>query len=178
METQTATKSEKAYVKLGFTHLETEELVNAMNLLLANYHVHYQKLRNFHWNVEGPDFFDLHKKFEEQYEEVKLNIDVLAERIRIFGKKPVSTLGEYLELAEIREVGNDLRPYEMVQEVLTDFEDLLSFMTNVLDAANRVGDAATDDMVTGFIRRMEKIHWMLTAWTKEIDKSSEEAGRH
>jgi starvation-inducible DNA-binding protein len=44
------------YKKLGFEKEETEEIVEALNLLLANYHVHYQKLRNFHWNVEGPDF--------------------------------------------------------------------------------------------------------------------------
>ena len=84
----------RTFAKLGFSHLETAEIVLNLNKLLANYHVHYQKLRNFHWNVEGPEFFELHQKFEEQYNEVKVNIDDIAERIRIFDKKPMSTLSE------------------------------------------------------------------------------------
>lgn len=92
----------KNYRKLGFDNEETKEIVESLNKLMANYHVHYQKLRNYHWNVEGHSFFELHEFFELEYNAVKLQIDEIAERIRVFGKKPVSTLKEYLEISEIK----------------------------------------------------------------------------
>lgn len=53
--------------KLGFEKKEQEKVVERLNALLCNYQVYYQKLRNFHWNVKGPDFYDLHEQFEEEY---------------------------------------------------------------------------------------------------------------
>ena len=91
----------KVYTQLGYTKLQTAELANELNKLLANYSVHYQKLRNFHWNVKGPDFFDIHEQFEIQYESAKTAIDEIAERIRVFGLTPLSTLRDYLEHSEI-----------------------------------------------------------------------------
>jgi starvation-inducible DNA-binding protein len=142
--------------------------VATLNLLLANYHVHYQKLRNFHWNVEGADFFELHEQFEQEYTMVHQHIDEIAERIRIFGKKPVSNFSDYLSMAEIKEPKQQLRPYEMVKEVVDDFEQLLSFMMDCIDAAGEIGDTGTVDMVTAYIRKMEKAHWMYTSWLKEV----------
>lgn len=55
----------QAFSKLGFSKEETEKVVARLNLLLANYHMHYQKLRNFHWNVRGTNFFDIHQQFED-----------------------------------------------------------------------------------------------------------------
>lgn len=156
----------KVYAKLGFSHLETAEIVTALNTLLANYHVHYQKLRNFHWNVVGSDFFDIHEKFEDQYNEVKLNIDDVAERIRVFDKKPISTLKEYLEISEIKEVPDNITSVQMVREILNDYQILLSLMVNVTDAAKGIGDVGTEDMINSFIRKMEKSHWMLTSFLK------------
>lgn len=152
------------YRKLGFDSEESNEVVQSLNLLLANLHVHYQKLRNYHWNVTGSDFFDLHERFEEEYNEVKVEIDEIAERIRVFGHTPVSTLKEYLDMSEIKETGTELTGNEMVKEVLNDFEILLSFMVDALEASGEIGDVATEDMLTGYIKRTEKIHWMLTSF--------------
>ncbi len=152
------------YRKLGFDSEESNDVVQSLNLLLANLHVHYQKLRNYHWNVTGSDFFDLHEKFEEEYNEVKVEIDEIAERIRVFGHTPASTLQSYLEMSEIKETGTDLSGTDMVKEVLSDFEILLSFMVDALEAAGEIGDVATEDMLTGYIKRTEKMHWMLTSF--------------
>lgn len=157
----------KTYKKLGFDSEETKDVVENLNQLLANLHVHYQKLRNYHWNVEGPDFFDIHETFEEEYNEVKLEIDEVAERIRVFGKTPYSTLSKYLEVSEIKETGTDLNADEMVKEILKDFEILLSFMVDTIEAAEKIGDISTDDLITGFMKRREKKHWMLTAFSKK-----------
>ncbi|MDX1629795.1 MAG: DNA starvation/stationary phase protection protein [Fulvivirga sp.] len=153
-----------AYKKLGFSKPEASELVEAMNKLLANYHVHYQKLRNYHWNVKGADFFDIHEQFEIQYDQAKENIDDIAERIRVFGYTPMSTLKDYLEVSEIEETGTDMDGMEMVAEILRDFEILLSYMVDVADAAIDIGDVGTEDLINSFIKKMEKSHWMFTAF--------------
>ena len=64
MSTLEKEREMKTFRKIGFSSVETNNVVKALNLLLANYQVHYQKLRDFHWNVTGPDFFDLHEQFE------------------------------------------------------------------------------------------------------------------
>lgn len=157
----------KIYKKLGFNSEETKEVVTNLNLLLANLHVHYQKFRNYHWNVTGAEFFDIHETTESEYNEVKEEIDEIAERIRVFGATPISTLEEYLKVSEIKETGTDLKAMEMVKEILNDMEILLSFMVDTVESARSIGDISTDDLVTGFMKRREKIHWMLTSFAKE-----------
>ena len=156
----------KSYKKLGFSQEETKEVVETLNKLLANLQVHYQKLRNFHWNVEGKDFFELHEQFEQEYDAVKLRIDEVAERIRVFGHKPLSSMASYLEVAEIKEVGTDLSATDMVKEVIADYEILLSFMVDAITAAEEIDDSATEDLITGYMKSTELRHWMFTAWIK------------
>jgi len=156
--------TKKAYTSLGRTKMETAELVEKLNLLLANYSVHYQKLRNFHWNVKGPDFFDIHEKFEEQYNDAKLAIDDIAERIRVFGYTPYSTMREFLDHAEIKESGTDLSAHEMVSEIIKDYERLLVHLHEVIEVALDMADGGTEDMMKGFVKKIETNHWMMTAF--------------
>jgi len=149
---------------LGFKKEEAKELVHGLNNLLANFHVHYQKLRNFHWNVKGPDFFELHEQFEQEYTKVRTNIDVLAERIRIYGARPLSTLKEYLNQASIREQAEQFTSEEMVAEIIEDFENLLTNIVHCQELAAISGDTATHHMLTRWAEHIEKRHWMLTAW--------------
>jgi starvation-inducible DNA-binding protein len=160
-------KIERPFVKLGYTKLETAAIVETLNKLLANYSVHYQKLRNFHWNVKGGDFFDIHEKFELQYNDAKIAIDDIAERIRVFGQTPLSTMRDYLDTSEIKESGSDLTGMEMVSEILKDYGILLEHMFNVVDAALDNGDNGTVDMMNTLIKKTEKNHWMLTAFSKK-----------
>ncbi|MFT6217006.1 MAG: starvation-inducible DNA-binding protein [Roseivirga sp.] len=156
----------RTFKKLGFSNIETNDVVKALNLLLANYQVHYQKLRDFHWNVTGPDFFDLHEQFETEYEAVKFNIDEIAERIRVFGKRPTSTMKEYLEDATIKEANRGLVADQMVAEILNDFEVLMEWMLDSIEEANKASDTSTVDMITKMMQRMEKRHWMFTAFSQ------------
>ncbi len=160
----------KTNEKFGFTSLETAELVTGMNKVLANYHVFYQKLRNYHWNVKGSDFFDLHEKFEELYTSAVTNIDEIAERIRVFGQTPMSTLGEYLEVSEIKETGYNLTSVEMTREVLKDIVILDSYLADVAVVAYKLGDVATSDLINTMLKNLEKEHWMLTAWLNQSKK--------
>ena len=158
--------TEIAFKKLGFNSKESSRVVDQLNELLCNLHVHYQKLRNYHWNVTGPDFFDVHEQFEQEYEAVKLEIDEIAERIRVFGKTPISTMREYLSHSEIKETGTDMSSREMVSEIIRDFEVLLTHMMDITEIAQEIGDLSTDDMIKGFMQRKEKRHWMLSAFNQ------------
>lgn len=156
----------KTFKKLGFTYLETAEIVVSLNTLLANYQVFYNKLRNFHWNIEGPDFFELHEEFENEYNTVKENIDVVAERIRVFGVKSNFTFKKTLELSKIKEQEKEISALEMVMEVLHDYEILHDSMLDAVNASLETGDVVTENMITGFMTELEKRHWMFTSFLK------------
>jgi len=151
-------------VKLGWTTEETERIAIVLNELLANYSVHYQKLRNYHWNVKGSDFFDLHVEFEQQYNQARENIDEIAERIRVFGKTPLSTMKDYLEISEIKETTPDLSSDIMVRELLSDYRILLQYLFAVVDVAVDQGDSGSEEMIKVYINNIEKHHWMLSAF--------------
>ncbi|HMG94321.1 MAG TPA: DNA starvation/stationary phase protection protein [Chryseolinea sp.] len=150
--------------KLGWTSEEIQNVCTALNQLLANYSVHYQKLRNYHWNVKGSDFFDLHEQFEMQYTEALKNIDDIAERIRIFQETPLSTMKEYLEASEIKETTSSLTSDLMVREILSDYRILLEHMFAVVEIAAEQNDSGTEEMIKVFIHNLEKHHWMLSAF--------------
>lgn len=158
----------KTFKKLGFTYLETAEIVVAIKQLIANYTIHYHKLRNFHWNVEGSDFFELHQLFEDEYKMVSNNIDTLAERILAFGIKPNLNLTVMLDISEIKEEAKDLSPINMVKEILKDYDILHNAMLNVITAAQNNGDNVTEHIITNFMQHLEKRNWMLTAFTKQL----------
>lgn len=151
-------------VKLGWTTEQTDKITHALNALLANYSVHYQKLRNYHWNVKGSDFFDLHENFELQYNESLQHIDEIAERIRIFSQTPLSTMTDYLKVSEIKETSTGLSSDLMVREILSDYRLLLQYMFTVVETAVDHNDSGTEEMVKGFIKAIEKHHWMLSAF--------------
>ena len=156
----------KTFKKLGFTYLETAEIVVSLNTLLANYQVFYNKLRNFHWNIEGPEFFELHEEFENEYNTVKENIDIVAERIRVFGVKSNFSLKKTLELSKIKEQEKNISALEMVREVLHDYEILHDSMLDAVNAALETGDVVTENMLTEFMTALEKRHWMFTSYLK------------
>jgi starvation-inducible DNA-binding protein len=152
-------------IKLGWSTEEIEKISYALNALLANYSVHYQKLRNYHWNVKGSDFFDLHQEFEFQYNESLEHLDDIAERIRIFGQTPLSTMADYLRVSEIKETtSTSLSSDLMVRELLSDYRIMLQYMFAVVDTAVEQHDSGTEEMVKGFIKKIEKHHWMLSAF--------------
>ncbi|TKB96018.1 Dps family protein [Pedobacter cryophilus] len=152
--------------KIGLEDKKVIELVDHLNLLLANYQIHYQKVRGCHWNVRGHNFFNLHVKFEELYDNAQLTIDELAERVLTLGKSPYSTYADYIELSEIKEIKTEGLPAEkMVEAILDDFKKLIVMEREVIEnATDNAGDEGTADMIIGFLRFKEKTSWMLRAW--------------
>lgn len=148
---------------LGFSLEKVEKTVSELNRLLCNYQIYYQNLRNYHWNVSGENFFDLHNQFEDLYNEAKVNIDEIAERILTLRLKPISTLKEYLSEANIEEYST-MDPRKMVGNVLSNHKALILNMREVLEVAGESNDEGTVDLVAGFLASVEKKSWMLDAW--------------
>ncbi|MCZ2845602.1 MAG: DNA starvation/stationary phase protection protein [Candidatus Bathyarchaeota archaeon] len=150
---------------------KTEKTVEELNVLLADYHLYYQKLRNFHWNIIGQNFFDLHEKFEELYDDAKLKVDEIAERILTLRFQPTSNYSDYLKKSNLKESSSDLSDGEMVSILLEDHGKILRQMTKVIETADKNGDEGTIDMIGAYIRELEKTSWMLDAWKmKTSDK--------
>ncbi len=149
---------------LGLNQSETERTVNVLNTLLANYHVYYQNLRNFHWNIDGDHFFRLHETFEELYTDAQTKIDEIAERILTLRSTPMSRMTQYLDEAEVEEADTGLEDHEMVSEILQNHKILIENMRHALQVAQDTKDEGTTDMVAGFLNNLEKASWMLDAW--------------
>ncbi len=142
-------------------------VVTELNVLLADYHVYYQKLRNFHWNILGKNFFDLHKKFEEMYNDTRTKIDEVAERIVTLKYHPISKLSDYIEVSKIKESSPLLTDEEMVKDIIKDHSILLEQLAKIIDRANKAKDEGTIDLMGAYIRELEKSTWMLNAWSKD-----------
>ncbi|MEM8528483.1 MAG: Dps family protein [Bacteroidota bacterium] len=149
---------------LGLEDSKVESTVNELNQLLSNYHVYYQNLRNYHWNVNGENFFDLHEKFEALYNSAKARIDEVAERILTLRKTPVSKFSDYLRRAEIEEANIVHDEYEMVDTILQNHSLIIKNFRRVLKEADDASDEGTIDMIGGFLADVEKESWMLDAW--------------
>lgn len=151
----------------NLTSEEVEQITTQLNQLLADYHLHYQKLRNFHWNVYGEHFFELHKQFESLYNEAKIAIDEIAERILTLQKRPVSNYSDYLYMSSLTEEKETLRPRDMVEATLRDFDLMIDRMNNLILTAENSNDSATADLITGFQKDVQKAHWMFRAFLRE-----------
>jgi len=149
---------------LGLDDKKTAITVKELNILLADYHLYYQKLRNFHWNVIGKNFFDLHEKFEELYDDAKLKVDEIAERILTLRYQPVSNFSEYLKTATVKESPSDLSDSNMIKTLLEDHGIILKQLRKVAEVADKGSDEGTIDLVGGYIGELEKTSWMLDAW--------------
>lgn len=150
--------------KIGLDKKESQELIDLLNDLLANYQVFYQNNRGFHWNIKGDKFFELHAKFEELYTDLQEKIDEIAERVLTLGGTPLHTFDDYLKISEVKVVKDASEARECVQAILDAFSVLLVKQRKILDVSGEVGDEGTNAMASDYIREQEKLVWMYAAW--------------
>lgn len=151
---------------IGLEIKDSKVLVKKLNNLLASYEIYYQNLRNFHWNITGPNFFELHAKFEELYNEATLAIDETAERILTLGERPYSSFSEYIENSVITEAKMVDDAKKMVEIVRDNLNSLLNLERSVLEVAGKQGDEGTVTLMSDYITAKEKTVWMLSAYLK------------
>lgn len=143
---------------------ENVHTVKRLNQLLADYQIHYQNLRGFHWNIKGQLFFALHEKFEEYYNEAAGVVDEIAERILMLGGQPMHTYGDYLKTAKLAEVSKVSNGKKAVEAVLEDQQYFLNSFTEIMENAGEANDEGTVGMISGWIGHTEKRVWMLEAF--------------
>lgn len=162
---------------MNYLNINTEEtlpVAKELNQLLADYHIYYQKLKNFHWNITGKNFFDLHEKFEELYTDARVKIDDIAERILTLRYHPVSKYSVYLKISQIDEESPLQTDEEMAMSILEDHKTILQQMTKVIHKASHAKDEGTIDLIGGYIGELEKKSWMLNAWSKQTENQLKE----
>lgn len=139
-----------------------EEVNNNLNQLLADLNVFFRKLQNYHWNIEGRDFFVFHKEFEEMYDCVFEEIDEIAEHILINGAQPLGTLKDYLETTEIKEAENKKVSSDIIfTNLISDYETLLNTIVKIKESADNAKDYATSSLMDEYILKYSKKLWML-----------------
>jgi starvation-inducible DNA-binding protein len=152
-------------VNIGITATNRQKVADELAKILADEFVLYTKTRKAHWNVEGPDFYDKHKFFEAQYEQLDEFIDQVAERIRTLGHFPPASLKAFLELTHLTEMGSKTNDsIGFIKELLEDHESIIIIMReNINKFADELKDAGTSDFLTGLMEEHEKIAWFLRA---------------
>jgi starvation-inducible DNA-binding protein len=152
-------------VNIGITASNRQKVADELAKILADEYVLYTKTRKAHWNVEGPDFYDKHKFFEVQYEQLDEFIDQVAERIRTLGHFPPASLKNFLDLTHLTEVNskkNDSLGF--IKELLEDHESIIITMRECINKfADEYKDAGTSDFITGLMEEHEKLAWFLRA---------------
>ena len=93
-------------IDIGISEEDRKSIVDGLSRLLSDTYVLYLKTHNFHWNVTGPMFRTLHLMFEEQYNELALAVDSIAERIRALGVEAPASYEAYAALTAIPPVSS------------------------------------------------------------------------
>ena len=152
---------------MSYLNMQDEKLIPVvveLNTLLANYHIYYQKLRNFHWNILGENFFELHNKFEELYSDARTKIDEIAERILTLEGTPLHTFSDYLTNSSIEEVKAMSSGRDGVAVVSKNFSVLIQQERKILALAADADDEGTVSLMSDYISETEKTLWMLSSY--------------
>ncbi len=148
---------------IGIPEADRKEIGEALARLLADTYALYLKTQNYHWNVVGPRFRELHLMFEQQYKELAEATDEIAERIRILGFWAPATFAEFSRLISVPEEEGVPNAEAMIRKLLEGHESVLRTVRGVLDLGEKAGDHGTVDLATERIAHHEKTGWMLAA---------------
>src|SRR5215212_1689245 len=148
-------------VNIGISEKNRQAVANALNKLLADEHVLYNKTRNYHWSVEGPSFMEFHKLYEEQYDQLAEMIDEIAERIRTIGHFAEGRLKEIIKLADLDETAVPVDQSAQIKNLDGDHEIIINKLRKLItDFDEKYKDIGSSDFVTGLLKQHEKMAWM------------------
>jgi starvation-inducible DNA-binding protein len=156
-------------LNIGLSESNRDGVVKILNNVLADEYVLYTKTRNYHWNVVGPQFNDLHKFFEQQYEALNEMVDDVAERARSLGGKAYGTLTEFSQHSRLKEQpGRQPAALTMVANLQADHEAMIRTLRADLETVmEKHNDAGTNDFLTGLMEKHEKMAWMLRSYNEK-----------
>lgn len=153
-------------INIGLNQEQRQGVVELLNADLADAYLLIIKTKKFHWDVVGPQFRTLHTLWEEHYTALAMNIDAIAERVRMLGGYPVGTAKGFLENASIEEHAGDLPDANsMVSRLVSDHEQVIRNMREHIDlCGDKYHDEGTADFLTGLMEQHEEMAWMLRSF--------------
>ncbi len=146
---------------IGIDEEQRARIANGLGRVLADTYTLYLQTHNFHWNVTGPMFNTLHLMFEQQYNELALAVDQIAERIRALGFPAPGTYKDYANLTRIEEVAGVPSAEEMIRTLVKGQETVVRTAREVFPLADHANDEPTADLLTQRMQVHEKTAWML-----------------
>lgn len=149
---------------IGLDTVQSQALAAELNKLLASYQILYMNVRGFHWNIRGNQFFELHLKFEEIYNDLLLKVDALAERILTLDGVPLHSFSDYIQVSAIPEQKGLHDGRACVESLLASFGELLVAQRRILGQAAEAGDEGTASILSDYVQQQEKLVWMLRAY--------------
>jgi len=150
-----------APIDIGITETHRQQIAEGLGHVLADTYTLYLKTHNFHWNVVGPRFRELHLMFEEQYNELALAVDAIAERIRTLGFAAPGTYRAYAELATIEETEGVPDADTMIRILTQDNETVVRTARKILTIAQDANDESTASLISDRLVVHEKTAWMI-----------------
>lgn len=154
-------------INTGISESHRLRIAEGLSHLLADSYTLYLKTHNYHWNVTGPMFQTLHLMFEQQYTELALAVDLIAERIRALGIYAPGSYTHFKNLSRIQEETEIPKAMTMIRNLTADQEILIQTARSVLPVAQEAGDEATVDMLIQRMQVHEKTAWMLRSMLEE-----------
>ncbi|GAC1605433.1 MAG: Dps family protein [Myxococcales bacterium] len=159
MPTQTKTKFPP--MDIGISEQDRRKIADGLSRLLADTYTLYLKTHNFHWNVTGPMFQTLHLMFEQQYGELALAVDLIAERIRALGVPAPATYSQFSKLSSIKETEDVPEAEEMIRQLVNGQETVVKTARSIFPVVEGANDEPTADLLTQRMQVHEKTAWML-----------------
>jgi len=150
-------------IDIGIKESDRVATADALKELLADSYTLYLQTHNFHWNVTGPQFRELHLMFEEHYQELAVAVDDIAERIRTLGVSAPGTYKEFAQLSSIQETDDIPSGSEMVDILNKGHELVVKTCRKVLKIAQDSDDESSASLASDRMRIHEKTAWMLRA---------------
>ena len=157
---------------IGLDKTKAEDLAAKLNKLLANYQVFYMNTRGYHWNIKGDDFFELHVKFEELYNDLVLKIDEIAERVVTLGYVPYHSYSEFLTHSEIKEITNVSDGKTAIGHILDGFQKIITKQRELLTLSADADDEGTNSLMSDYVSQQEKLVWMYGSYVSKIASRS------
>jgi starvation-inducible DNA-binding protein len=154
-------------VNIGIDETNRAKIAEGLSRLLADTYTLYLKTHNFHWNVTGPMFQTLHLMFEQQYTELAMAVDLIAERIRALGYPAPGTYSEFAQLSSIPETSGVPKATDMIRLLVEGQEAVVRTARSIFPLVEEVNDEPTADLLTQRMQVHEKTAWMLRSLLEE-----------
>ncbi|MCM2549883.1 Dps family protein [Burkholderia glumae] len=154
-------KGNATQINIGISDKDRKKIADGLSRLLADTFSLYLKTHYFHWNVTGPMFNTLHLMFEEQYNELWLAVDSIAERIRTLGVVAPGTYGDFAKLTSVPEASGVPVAEDMIRQLVEGHETVVRTARALFPDADSAGDEPTADLLTQRLQTHEKTAWML-----------------